>query len=111
MIFSAIERHNLVCQVIRTMGMIPDWEIDEEAYIDVGSHFFIYLPENDISTVVISFNKDIDPHYAADLAMRFCKVLDASGIRVEASSYFSECDSPVDSVEQLDNIDPSATIH
>jgi hypothetical protein len=117
MIIGAIEWHNLVCQVLRTMGIDFFCAMDEDNYIHaVNDQFFIYLPEDDEETIVIYFEERKDPGLAADFAMRFCKVFDASGIRVRALSYTLKSDSSamddkLDNIDPSEEIDPSGTIH
>jgi len=117
MVIGAIERHNLVCQVLRAMGMDPFYELDEDSYIEViGEQFHIYLPEEDEETIVIYFEESKNPGLAADFAMRFCKVFDASGVKVRASSYTIKSDSsdlvdPLGNIDPSGEIDPSATVH
>lgn len=117
MFYKERERHNLVCQVLRTMGMDPYCDIDEDSYIQVFiDGVKIYLPEDDEYTIVIYFEEHKDPGVAADFAIRFCKVFDATGIKVRASSFtyksdYSDLDDKLDNIDPSEEIDPSATIH
>jgi len=61
----------LIQQVLRTMGMEPDVDSDDESLIWVDDDWKIFLPNDEMECVVIKFDDLTNPHVAADIAMRF----------------------------------------
>ena len=44
----------------------------------------MYLPRGDDQPVFIDFSEETQPSMAAEFAMRFCRILEKSGIKVVA---------------------------
>jgi len=80
----------LVHQIVRTMGCDPAGETADNTLIRVDDDWTIYLPENDPTCVVIGFDHLMNPHAAADIAMRFCKILDMVGVQVMVETEYNK---------------------
>jgi hypothetical protein len=78
----------LIQQIVRTMEMEP--EVENDSVIWVDNDWKIHLPDDDPSCVVIEFDDLMNPHAAADIAMRFSKVLDLMGANVMVATKYNE---------------------
>jgi len=77
--------------------MEVDVDFDDDSLIWVDDDWKIFLPDDESPCVVIEFDDLMNPHAAADIAMRFTKILDLAGVRVmvatEYKNMYSKCDS------------------
>ena len=85
-------RRTIVHQVLRTMNL-DFYEVENGCIAVDDDQLAIYLPDDDTSLVVIAFNQDADPGYAADICMRFCKLPDLAGLNVVVAPSFVAADS------------------
>ena len=83
----------LTNQIIRTMGMEPEVDTDDEKLIWVDEDWKIFLPGDDSSCVVIEFDNLMNPHAAANIAMRFSKIFDLFNVHVVVGHEFNSFDS------------------
>lgn len=72
----------LINQIVRTMGMEPDIDDGDGRLIWVDDDWKIFLPDDDQPCAVIIFDDLMKPHAAADIAMRFSKILDLFNVQV-----------------------------
>jgi hypothetical protein len=72
----------LINQIVRTMGMEPDIDDGDGRLIWVDDDWKIFLPDDDQPCVVIIFDDLMKPYAAADIAMRFSKILDLFNVQV-----------------------------
>jgi len=87
------DRFFWVCQTIKTLGFCIDYDYGDERLIlvfDEEHDWAIYLPDTDSADVVIGFHKDVDPNFAADIAMRFCRLPELYGFDVRVTGAFAE---------------------
>ncbi len=87
----------LMQQIVRTMGMDPFSEVDGGTNLIMDVGWNIYWTDDDESCVNISFDHEIDPHVAAEIAMRFCRILDLMDIEVIVDDDSDDCDTISDS--------------
>lgn len=85
-------RRLLVHQVLRTMDL-GFFEDEHGCIVDDDGRWAIYLPDDDMSVILIAFNQDVDPACAADFSMRFCKLPDLAGLNIVVESSFESANS------------------
>lgn len=91
----------LIHQIVRTMGMDPVAEISNPSRIWVDGDCRVTIPEDMPSCVVIEFDDDMNPHESADIAMRFCKILDLIGVEVMVATKFDDLYGMYDSSSMI----------
>ena len=80
----------LVHQVLRTMNLEFH---DEDDFIFAEGDWVIFLPPDDTSSVVISFEDQMSPCSAANIAMRFSRIMDMADINIFIAPNFNYSDS------------------
>lgn len=85
-------RRLLVHQILRTMAL-SFFEDEYDCTVVDDCRWAICLPDDDMSVVLIAFNQDADPAYAAEISMRFCKLIDMAGLDIVVDSSFVAADS------------------
>ena len=85
----SMQREILVKQIIRTMNL--DFREDAEGSIYVDrTQWRVYFPEDYDDVINVTFQKDVTPGYAGDIAIRFAGPLQNAGLVVVVDAGYFE---------------------
>jgi|PlaIllAssembly_1097288.scaffolds.fasta_scaffold2369799_1 hypothetical protein len=78
------DRDLTVCETLRTMGL--DFDRDNNGFITVdGDRWLAWWFEEEPDVIRLTFSKTVRVDYAADMAIRFARPLQAAGFSVVVS--------------------------
>lgn len=83
----------LINQIVRTMGIDTVAGIDGDSHFIMAEGWYVSWPMGQESYVFIGFDEKMDANNVADLAMRFCKILDILNVQVFVDYGSDACDS------------------